>query len=248
MDIWFSFTAWHPLYCGFPLPSNSQQRKTSMWKYRQRGIQHRHGARGHSVCVYVNGNAVCGSGEGISRCGRWGCGCECRAVGWELDLLWCGERKRREGKRGGVDLGEDGRLGGHHDKRKHSVKSEVIQQKYFLPPCPLLYKRREEGRKRRREWREREREWEKEKRGRRGWGGHDLTEWDGESSQPTLGLRMCEMFTLCLSIGKWGLYMCVIKERTGHSLKYLKRWRWEEGREGEREGEREGRETKKRKM
>ena len=63
MDIWFSFTAWHPLYCGFPLPSNSQQRKTSMWKYRQRGIQHRHGARGHSVCVYVNDKAVCGSGE-----------------------------------------------------------------------------------------------------------------------------------------------------------------------------------------
>ena len=54
-------------------------------------------------------------------------------------------------------------------------------------------------------------------------GGHGLTEWDGESTQPTLGLRMCEMFTLCLSIGKWGPSMCVIKERTCHSLKYLKR-------------------------
>ena len=46
---------------------------------------------------------------------------------------------------------------------------------------------------------------------------------NGMETQPTLGLRMCEMFTLCLSIGKWGPSMCVIKERTCHSLKYLKR-------------------------
>ena len=90
--------------------------------------------------------------------------------------------------------------------------------------CKQRQRKERENEGRMKKERERERKG-KEKGGRRGWGGggHGLTEWDGESTQPTLGLRMCEMFTLCLSLGKWGLSMCVIKERTCHSLKYLKR-------------------------
>ena len=55
MDIWCSFTAWHPPCCGFQLSSHSQQRSHPCG-YMDRGGYSTGmglGARGHCVCVNV---------------------------------------------------------------------------------------------------------------------------------------------------------------------------------------------------
>ena len=45
-------------------------------------------------------------------------------MGGELDRLWGGVRKREGGERGKADLGGDGSLGGHHDKRSSQIASK----------------------------------------------------------------------------------------------------------------------------
>ena len=58
MDIWFSFTAWHPLYCGFQLSSISQQRSHLCGSIDRGGYSTGMGQE-DIQCVYMSMTRLC---------------------------------------------------------------------------------------------------------------------------------------------------------------------------------------------